>query len=162
MPFLNELIHTDVYIDRLIAIISIGFGIGEAEELSKKTHVFRYICYFSIIIFITLFVQWKIRHWHSVNTKNNAFYLFWKMIYRIMTFLEQFLSSLTFNVIRIKISETQEENFLMDAGTKITLYGSMLILIIGISLFFEHYFYDIENLHKNIYTKEEKKMEKKM
>lgn len=130
----------DQYIDKIVLALSVSLGLYEATNIGKQPNFIGWLCVFFLIIVSTFYFQWKIRL--SKKTYDNPFVLFWRIVDKLVTFVQQFLTTVSFNIIVQKIQENDSENNTIDLRAKFMLYTVVFVFLSTILLLFGWYFYE--------------------
>ncbi len=137
----------DDYIEKSIVTISIFFGLNDALDISNKVHFLKYLSIFIMIIIITFYLQNYIEK--KKNQCNDLFVLFWKISSKIVSFIQQFITAVVFNIIVNKIRKTDSGLTSLDIYSKIMVYIVLFSLLTTPAILFEWYFYESKE-HMNI------------
>lgn len=132
-------LYADVYIDRINLAVSISLGINEAEAIGKSVHFLKTVCGSLLVIFATFYVQ-------SVASRQSrrhhgVFLLVWRMVDKIASFVQQFLTTIVVNILTTKISENDAENKMLSFRSKLMLYMSIVLFLVSLMLVFQWHFY---------------------
>lgn len=137
----------DQYIERINLAISVSLGLYEASDIASRVHFIKYICGFVLIIGVTFYIQWYIE---NIKDKyNKLFFLFWRIVNKMVNFTQQFLTTITFNIIIQKFRENDSGNDSMKLTSRFMIYSVIFVFLTSVTVLFGWFFYE-QPVYKNL------------
>ena len=130
----------DQYIERINVALSVSLGIYEAASISKQVHYLRSLFVFFLVIMFTFFLQYYGRHMR--DRYNGLFLLFWRIADKLITFIQQFLTTISLNIVIQKVQENRSDTNSIGTVATFMIYIVAFVFLTTVVALFGWYFYE--------------------
>lgn len=131
------------FVKSVVLTTSLSLGVIEASTIASQVHFLKYVGAFTAIIVFTFYMQSRIQT--LAKSYDGLFVLVWQIASRLVSFVQQFLTTLTLNVVILKLRENETEASSVPLLSKYLIYFTIFLLLSTASVLFSWYFYEDDN-----------------